>query len=224
MTMYKKPKIEWQETDGICKSVNTIRNYTIRQNGTGNPNSSKPFVIFYNSKPQCYFDSVAEAKEWVKNVNYPSVLADYGFEPVSEPLADTGLIEELEQQIHAYLKKSDEALTDDYAEMERNTAIGLKIALDIVKQHQSWRNITSDEKPQDMQACNLLLKNDSAEYPTIYSVGLFRQYASGHVWLSLVETEKYIDESEILAWQPMSTPSDEFFESLYKPPSEVQDD
>ena len=81
----------------------------------------------------------------------------------------------------------------------------------------------SDEKPQDMQAYNLLLKNDSSEYPTLYSVGLFRQYASGHVWVSLVEAETYIDESDILAWQPIETPSDDFFESL-QPPSEVQDD
>ena len=95
--------------------------------------------------------------------------------------------------------------------------------IDIVKQHQSWHKMPSDEKPQDMQAYNLLLKNDSSEYPTLYSVGLFRQYASGHVWVSLVEAEKYIDESKILAWHPMSMPSDEFFESL-QPPSEVQDD
>ena len=81
--------------------------------------------------------------------------------------------------------------------------------IDIVKQHQTWRKLPSDEKPQDMQAYNLLLKNDSAEYPTLYSVGLFRQYASGHVWLSLVEAEKYIDESKILAWHPMNMPSAE---------------
>ena len=93
----------------------------------------------------------------------------------------------------------------------------------ILEQHQAWRKMPSDEKPQDMQAYNLLLKNDSAEYPTLYSVGLFRQYASGHVWLSLVEAETYIDESDILARQPIETPSDEFFESL-QPPSEVQDD
>lgn len=94
--------------------------------------------------------------------------------------------------------------------------------IDIVKQHQSWRKMPSDEKPQDMQAYNLLLKNDSSEYPTLYSVGLFRQHASGHVWLSLVEAEKYIDESKILAWQPMSMPNDEFFENLKQPPREPQ--
>ena len=95
--------------------------------------------------------------------------------------------------------------------------------INIVKQHQSWRKMPTDEKPQDMQAYNLLLKTDSTEYPTLYSVGLFREYKSGHVWLSLVESETHIDESDILAWQPMNMPSDEFFESL-QPPSEVQDD
>ncbi len=92
--------------------------------------------------------------------------------------------------------------------------LGFQTAIDIVKQHQSWRKIPNDEKPQDMQAYNLLLKNDSSEYPTLYSVGLFKEYANGHVWLSLVEAETYIDESKILALQPMSMPNDEFFESL----------
>ena len=95
-------------------------------------------------------------------------------------------------------------------------------AINIVKQHQSWHKMPSDEKPQDMQAYNLLLKNDSSEYPTLYGVGLFRQYASGRVWVSLVEAEKYIDESKILAWQPMSMPNDEFFENLKQPPREPQ--
>ena len=100
----------------------------------------------------------------------------------------------------------------------------IDVCIDIVKQHQSWHKMPSDEKPQDMQAYNLLLKNDSSEYPTLYSVGLFRQYASGHVWVSLVEAEKYIDESKILAWHPMNMPNDEFFENLKQPPSEVQDE
>ena len=105
-----------------------------------------------------------------------------------------------------------------------NWDLGFKAAIEVVKQHQSWHKMPSDEKPQDMQAYNLLLKNDSSEYPTLYSVGLFRQYASGHVWVSLVEAEKYIDESKILAWHPMNMPNDEFFENLKQPPSEVQDE
>lgn len=109
-----------------------------------------------------------------------------------------------------------EKLEQELAENCRlnNWDLGFKTAIDIVKQHQSWRKMPSDEKPQDMQAYNLLLKNDSREYLTLYGAGLFRQYESGNVWLSLVEAETYIDESKILAWQPMNTPSDEFFESL----------
>ena len=113
----------------------------------------------------------------------------------------------------------------EFIDYSRKNCVPLKREIiGILQQHQTWRKMTSDENPQDMQAYNLLLKNDSAEYPTLYSVGLFKEYASGHVWLSLVEAETYIDESKILAWQPMSMLNDEFFENLKQPPSEVQDD
>ena len=115
-----------------------------------------------------------------------------------------------------------EKLSDDYFSLytaygdnaDLNCSGAVDEAIDIVKEHQTWRKMPSDEKPQDMQAYNLLIKTDSTEYPALYSVGLFRQYASGHVWLSLVEAETYIDESKILAWQPMNMPNDDFFESL----------
>ena len=45
---------------------------------------------------------------------------------------------------------------------------GIGEAINIVKQHQTWRKMPSHEKPQDMQAYNLLLKTDSTEYPTLY--------------------------------------------------------
>ena len=142
---------------------------------------------------------------------------------VERPLT---LIEKLEQEIESLEISFEQfAIVDDEIAMVHTATIaGLKMAINIVKQHQSWRKMPSDEKPQDMQAYNLLLKNDSAGYPTLYSVGLFKEYASGHVWLSLVESETYIDESKILAWQPMNMPSDDFFESLGQPPSEVQDE
>ena len=135
------------------------------------------------------------------------------------------LIEKLEQEVKRLLelKAQEKPHSLGYVFLGHHIAATVN-AINIVKQHQSWRKMPSDEKPQDMQAYNLLLKNDSREYPTLYGAGLFRQYASGHVWLSLVEAETYIDESKILAWQPMNTPSDEFFESLEQPPSEVQDD
>ena len=137
-----------------------------------------------------------------------------------QPILDDFMMECFKHGFHQ--KEMTEAEFIDYS---RKNCVPLKREIiGILKQHQSWRKIPSDEKPQDMQAYNLLLKTDSTEYPTLYSVGLFRQYASGHVWLSLVEAETYIDESKILAWQPMNMPSAEFFESLEQPPIEAQDD
>ena len=143
-----------------------------------------------------------------------------------QPKPDAGerpltLIEKLERYHHSLYERWYNNHKHPYDEGAMDA---VEKAINIVKQHQSWRKMPSDEKPQDMQAYNLLLKNDSAEYPTLYSVGLFRQYASGHVWVSLVEAETYIDKSKILAWQPMSMPNDEFFENLKQPPSEVQGD
>ena len=134
-----------------------------------------------------------------------------------EPLT---LIEKLERVIiehNAEFNKFIDQATDHQKVAHTAVLAGLLSAIKMAKQHQSWRNIPSNEKPQDMQAYNLLLKNDSSEYPTLYSVGLFRQYASGHVWLSLVEAETYIDESKILAWQPMNEPNDEFFREFTTP-------
>ena len=133
------------------------------------------------------------------------------------------LIEKLENEVKRLLKlrAKEEPHSLGYVFLGHHIAATVN-AINIVKQHQIWRKMPSDEKPQDMQAYNLLLKTDSTEYPTLYSVGLFRQYKSGNVWLSLVEAETYIDESKILAWQPVSVPNDEFFESL-QPPSEVQE-
>ena len=131
-----------------------------------------------------------------------------------QPILDDLMMECFKHGFHQ--KEMTEAEFIDYS--RKNCVPPKREIIGILKQHQSWRKIPSDEKPQDMQAYNLLLKTDSTEYPTLYSVGLFRQYASGHVWLSLVEAETYIDESKILAWQPMNMPSAEFFESLKQPP------
>ena len=147
-------------------------------------------------------------------------------ERITQPMTDAvverpqTLIEKLGQLSDKYLNQY--KYYGDNADLNCSSAVDE--AINIVKQHQSWRKMPSDEKPQDMQAYNLLLKNDSSEYPTLYGVGLFRQYPSGHVWVSLVEAETYIDESKILAWHPMNMPSNDFFESLEQPPSEVQDD
>lgn len=133
------------------------------------------------------------------------------------------LIEKLEQEIESLENSFEQfAIVDDEIAMVHTATItGLKMAINIVKQHQSWRKMPSDEKPQDMQVCNLLVKNESEESPTLYDIGLYREYKGEDVWLCMTRPEEHIDPSKILAWQPMNTPSDEFFESL-QPPSEVQ--
>ena len=136
-----------------------------------------------------------------------------------QPILDDLMMECFKHGFHQ--SEMTEAEFIDYS--RKNCVPPKREIIGILQQHQSWRKMPSDEKPQDMQVCNLLVKNESEESPTLYSVGLFRQYKSGNVWLSLVEAEIYIDESDILAWQPMNQPNDEFFESL-QPPSEVQCD
>lgn len=102
--------------------------------------------------------------------------------------------------------------------------VGIGEAINIVERHQSWRKMPSDEKPQDMQVCNLLVKNESEESPTLYDIGLYEEYKGEDVWLCMTRPEEHIDPSKILAWQPMNEPSNDFFESLEQPPSEVKDD
>ncbi|VWX31310.1 hypothetical protein ENHY17A_50119 [Moraxellaceae bacterium 17A] len=138
---------------------------------------------------------------------------------VERPMTLVKKLEQKESEVSQMMQADDAPFPYHYMAGKLN---GAREAIDIVKQHQTWHKMPSDEKPQDMQAYNLLLKNDSAEYPTLYSVGLFRQYASGHVWVSLVESEKYIDESKILAWQRFTYPWAEIFESLKQPPREPQ--
>ena len=134
------------------------------------------------------------------------------------------LIEKLEREIESLENSFEQfAIVDDEIAMVHTATIaGLKMAINIVKQHQSWRKIPSDEKPQDMQVCNLLVKNESEESPTLYDIGLYREYKSEDVWLCMTRPEEHIDPSKILAWQPMNEPSNDFFESLEQPPSEVQ--
>ena len=136
------------------------------------------------------------------------------------------LIEKLEQEIES-LENSFEwfAIVDDEIAMVHTATIaGLKMAINIVKQHQTWRKIsTSDEKPIDMQICNLLVDNESEESPTLYDIALFRKYKDEDVWLCMTRPEEHIDPSKILAWQPMDVPSDDFFNNLQLPSGEDND-
>lgn len=133
------------------------------------------------------------------------------------------LVEKLEQEIESLENSFEQfAIVDDEIAMVHTATIaGLKMAINIVKQHQSWRKMPSDGKPQDMQVCNLLVKNESEESPTLYDIGLYREYKGEDVWLCMTRPEEHIDPSKILAWQPMGVPSDDFFNNLQLP-SEVQ--
>ena len=139
----------------------------------------------------------------------------------TEPLT---LIEKLEREVKrlSELKAKEKPDSLEYMFLVHHIVATVN-AINIVEQHQSWRKMPSDEKPQDMQVCNLLVKNESEESPTLYDIGLYREYKGEDVWLCMTRPEEHIDPSKILAWQPMNEPSNDFFESL-QPPSEVQDD
>lgn len=91
-----------------------------------------------------------------------------------------------------------------------NWDLGFQAAINIVKLHSDWQNLSSDTQLQDNQTCILIMQNDSDEYPVIYDVGLYRKNENSTAWLSLTKPESYIDESRILALR------------LIEPPSEVQ--
>ncbi len=142
---------------------------------------------------------------------------------VERPLT---LVEKLEQVITEHNAEFNKIIKDatDHQKIAHTAVLaGLLSAIKVAKQHQTWRKMPSDEKPQDMQVCNLLVKNESEESPTLYDIGLYGEYKGEGVWLCMTRPEEHIDPSKILAWQPMNEPSNDFFESL-QPPSEVQDD
>lgn len=135
------------------------------------------------------------------------------------------LIEKLEREIESLENSFEQfAIVDDeIAMVHTSTIAGLKMAINIVKKHQPWRKMPSYEKPQDMQVCNLLVKNESEESPTLYDIALFRKYKDEDVWLCMTRPEEHIDPSKILAWQPMDVPSDDFFNNLQLPSGESND-
>ena len=129
---------------------------------------------------------------------------------VERPLT---LVEKLEQEKQWW-----------HDEDENNAHRAIDDCIEIIKQHQTWRKIsTSDEKPIDMQICNLLVDNESEESPTLYDIALFRKYKDEDVWLCMTRPEEHIDPSKILAWQPMDVPSDDFFNNLQLPSGEGND-
>ena len=136
------------------------------------------------------------------------------------------LIEKLEQVITEHNAEFNKIIKDatDHQKIAHTAVLaGLLSAIKVAKQHQTWRKMPSDEKPQDMQVCNLLVKNESEESPTLYDIALFRKYKDEDVWLCMTRPEEHIDPSKILAWQPMDVPSDDFFNNLQLPSGEGND-
>ena len=136
------------------------------------------------------------------------------------------LIEKLEQVITEHNAEFNKIIKDatDHQKIAHTAVLaGLLSAIKVAKQHQTWRKMPSDEKPQDMQVCNLLVKNESEESPTLYDIALFRKYKDEDVWLCMTRPEEHIDPSKILAWQPMGVPSDDFFNNLQLPSGEGND-
>ena len=137
-----------------------------------------------------------------------------------EPLT---LIEKLEQRLQKLQKSMKNSNDSEHYAHLCSRESGFLTAFSIVKQHQTWRQISSDEKPIDMQICNLLVDNESEESPTLYDIALFRKYKDEDVWLCMTRPEEHIDPSKILAWQPMGVPSDDFFNNLQLPSGEGND-
>ena len=91
------------------------------------------------------------------------------------------LIEKLEQVIVEHNTEFNKIIKDatDHQKIAHTAVLaGLLSAIKVAKQHQTWRKMPSDEKPQDMQVCNLLVKNESEESPTLYDIGLYGEFDS----------------------------------------------
>mgnify|MGYP003601280919 CR=1 FL=1 len=71
------------------------------------------------------------------------------------------LIEKLEQVITEHNAEFNKIIKDatDHQKIAHTAVLaGLLSAIKVAKQHQSWRKMPSDEKPQDMQVCNSLCR------------------------------------------------------------------
>ncbi len=218
-----KPIIKWQThtTEATAKVLGV--ELSVKSNGKSKFEST---VYCSGMRPEKdhTFDTLDDGKAWCEQTLQRWINAS--FETVSEPLSET-LIEKLEQVISEHNAEFNKIIMDATNHQKiAHTAVlaGLLLAIKVAKQHQSWHKMPSDEKPQDAQVCNLLVKNESEESPTLYDIGLYREYKGEDVWLCMTRPEEHIDPSKILAWQPMNEPSNDFFESLEQPPSEVRDD
>ena len=154
---YQAPKIEWQEPKNneviydnnyqnnvICFWHNPINSYFIRKNP--DEKSPKPFVVAYGGRELKEMASVADAKEWVEQIHYPSALRKAGFKPVSqEALERLTLIEKLEQEVKRLieLKAQEKPHSLGYVFLGHHIAATVN-AINIVKQHEAESEVQDD--------------------------------------------------------------------------------
>ena len=154
---YQAPKIEWQEPKNneviydnnyqnnvICFWHNPINSYFIRKNP--DEKSPKPFVVAYGGRELKEMASVADAKEWVEQIHYPSALRKAGFKPVSqEALERLTLIEKLEQEVNRLLelKAQEKPHSLGYVFLGHHIAATVN-AINIVKQHEAESEVQDD--------------------------------------------------------------------------------
>lgn len=73
--------VDWSEYHPSARSYfnNKLNSYIIRDNPDNNPN--KPYVVSYGGREFKEFKTIDEAKQWVEEVHFPSVIVKAGFKP-----------------------------------------------------------------------------------------------------------------------------------------------
>lgn len=137
-----KPIIKWQThtTEATAKVLGI--ELSVKSNGKGKFEST---VYCSGMRPEKdhTFDTLDDGKAWCEQTLQRWINAS--FEPVGEPLSDT-LVEKLEQEIESLENSFEQfAIVDDEIAMVHTATIaGLKMAINIVKQHEAESEVQDD--------------------------------------------------------------------------------
>lgn len=137
-----KPIIKWQThtTEATAKVLGV--ELSVKSNGKGKFEST---VYCSGMRPEKdhTFDTLDDGKAWCEQTLQRWINAS--FEPASEPLSDT-LIEKLEKEIESLEISFEQfAIVDDEIAMVHTATIaGLKMAINIVKQHEAESEVQDD--------------------------------------------------------------------------------
>lgn len=138
-----KPIIKWQThtTEATAKVLGI--ELSVKSNGKGKFEST---VYCSGMRPEKdhTFDKLDDGKAWCEQTLQRWINAS--FEPVSEPLSDT-LVEKLEKEIESLEISFEQfAIVDDEIAMVHTATIaGLKMAINIVKQHTQTPSEVQDD-------------------------------------------------------------------------------